>query len=64
MSKAKIFIGGLIDGTTQSDVERKFGKFGRIDNVWLNRGFGFVQYSETRDAEDAIKVRIAQGEAQ
>ena len=55
-TKSKIFIGGLVDGTTQRDVEKKFDVFGKIENVWLNRGFGFVQYVEMRDAEDAIKV--------
>merc|ERR1712013_655062 len=54
-TKSKIFIGGLVDGTTQRDVEKKFDVFGKIENVWLNRGFGFVQYVEMRDAEDAIK---------
>ena len=52
---SKIFIGGLMEGTSQSELERKFEKFGRIENVWLNRGFGFIKYEESRDAEDALK---------
>lgn len=52
---SKIFIGGLIEGTSQSELERKFEKYGRIENVWLNKGFGFVKYEESRDAEDALK---------
>jgi len=55
MSNSKLFIGGLIEGTSESELERKFEKYGRIENVWLNRGFGFIKYEESRDAEDAMK---------
>ena len=53
----------LTPATTRACLVRAFEKFGNITDVFLPkdretnepRGFAFVTFEETRDAEDAIK---------
>merc|ERR1712168_1206110 len=55
---SRIFIGGLPDDATRTEVEREFEHFGRIKDVWVARkppGFGFIVYDEERDAGDAVR---------
>lgn len=54
---AQIYIGDLRPGTTEVDLEQPFRRFGTIRHVWVARnpaGFGFVDFEDYRDAEDAI----------
>lgn len=59
----KIFVGGLPFSVDEHAIREDFGKFGEIEDVYLPRdkehdrprGFGFVTYKDTRDAEDAAK---------
>ena len=59
MSKLnRLFIGGLNDTTSRSDLEKEFDTFGRIEDIFVARnppGFGFIVFEKSRDAEDAIK---------
>ncbi len=53
----------MTPATTRACLVRAFEKFGNITDVFLPkdretnepRGFAFVTFEETRDAEDAIK---------
>mmetsp|Transcript_5415 Transcript_5415/g.9062 ORF Transcript_5415/g.9062 Transcript_5415/m.9062 type:complete len:198 (+) Transcript_5415:32-625(+) len=57
----KIFIGGLPFSADEDLIRDDFGKYGEIEDVYLPkerdtgklRGFGFVTYRDTRDAQDA-----------
>jgi RNA recognition motif-containing protein len=57
----KIFIGGLPFGANEDQVRTDFGRYGEIEDVYLPRerdtnklrGFGFVTFSDSRDARDA-----------
>lgn len=49
-----IFCGNFEYETRQSDLERLFGKYGRVDRVDMKSGYAFVYYEDERDAEDAI----------
>ncbi|XP_073136715.1 serine/arginine-rich splicing factor RS41-like isoform X2 [Henckelia pumila] len=50
-----IFCGNLEFDAHQSDVERLFRKYGRVDRVDMKSGFAFVYMEDERDAEDAVR---------
>uniref|UniRef100_A0A8D3CM36 Serine and arginine rich splicing factor 5b n=1 Tax=Scophthalmus maximus TaxID=52904 RepID=A0A8D3CM36_SCOMX len=54
MSGCRIFIGRLSPSAREKDVERFFKGYGRIRDIDLKRGFGFVEFDDPRDAEDAV----------
>uniref|UniRef100_A0A8R7QK86 RRM domain-containing protein n=1 Tax=Triticum urartu TaxID=4572 RepID=A0A8R7QK86_TRIUA len=49
-----IFCGTLDYDARQSEIERLFGKYGRVERVDMKTGFAFVYMEDERDAEDAI----------
>ncbi|RWS23846.1 RNA-binding-like protein 3 [Leptotrombidium deliense] len=54
----KVYIGNLSDNCSKIDVETSFSKYGPLKNVWVARnppGFAFVEFEDTRDAEDAVR---------
>jgi len=54
--KGKVYVGNIRD-VSERELEHAFQKFGRIRKVWIARnppGFGFVYFSDPRDAEDAV----------
>uniref|UniRef100_A0A915EKW0 RRM domain-containing protein n=1 Tax=Ditylenchus dipsaci TaxID=166011 RepID=A0A915EKW0_9BILA len=50
----RVYIGHLSSRATERDVESFFRNFGRIRDVVLKNGFGFVEFDDARDAEDAV----------
>ncbi|KAG4132637.1 hypothetical protein ERO13_D08G045100v2 [Gossypium hirsutum] len=50
-----VFVGNFEFETRQSELERLFSKYGRIDRVDMKSGFAFVYFEDERDAEDAIR---------
>ncbi|XP_041460439.1 serine/arginine-rich splicing factor 7-like [Lytechinus variegatus] len=54
----KVYIGNLGESASKSEIEKVFGTFGPMKNVWIARnpaGFAFVEYEDPRDASDAVK---------
>ena len=54
----KIYVGGLTRHSSKEDVERAFGYYGKLKSVFVARnppGFGFVEFEDPLDAEDAVK---------
>ncbi|KAK7285758.1 hypothetical protein RJT34_20539 [Clitoria ternatea] len=51
-----VFVGNFGYDTRQSELERLFAKYGRVDRVDMKSGFAFVYYEDERDAEDAIRA--------
>lgn len=54
MSGCRVFIGGVNPRATEVDVERFFKGFGRIRDINLKTGYGFVEFEDHRDADDAV----------
>lgn len=55
---AKIYVGNLGTGAGKGELERAFGYYGPLRTVWIARnppGFAFVEFEDTRDAEDAVR---------
>ncbi|CAO2835431.1 unnamed protein product [Amaranthus hypochondriacus] len=50
-----VFVGNFEYDTRQSDLERLFSKYGRVERVDMKSGFAFVYFEDERDAEDAIR---------
>ncbi|KAJ1616449.1 hypothetical protein T492DRAFT_574618, partial [Pavlovales sp. CCMP2436] len=57
----KLFVGGLSFHTTKEFIESEFSRFGELTDVYLPvqpdtgrpRGFGFVTFTDSRDAQAA-----------
>jgi len=52
-SRYRLYVGNLSSRLRTRDLEDEFAKYGRIRDVSLRDGFGFVEYDESRDADDA-----------
>ena len=52
--RSRIYLGRLPYRATQRDVERFFKGYGKITDVQLKNGYGFVDFDHPRDAEDAV----------
>ncbi|ONK73349.1 uncharacterized protein A4U43_C04F30130, partial [Asparagus officinalis] len=50
-----IFCGNLEYDARQSELERLFGKYGKVDRVDMKSGFAFIYMEDERDADDAIR---------
>lgn len=54
----KIYVGDLGSSASKQDLEDAFSYYGSIRNVWVARnppGFAFVEFEDSRDAEDAVR---------
>eukprot|EP01087_Luapelamoeba_hula_P019033 TRINITY_DN624_c0_g1_i1.p1 TRINITY_DN624_c0_g1~~TRINITY_DN624_c0_g1_i1.p1 ORF type:complete len:260 (+),score=1.70 TRINITY_DN624_c0_g1_i1:98-877(+) len=50
-----VYVGRLSSRTRERDLEDAFNRYGRVSRLDLKAGYAFVEYSEARDAEDAIR---------
>eukprot|EP00250_Pteridium_aquilinum_P017991 c23887_g2_i1 orf=135-1211(+) len=58
-----LFVAGFSFATTERDLEKKFGRYGRVTDVRIirdrrsgdSRGFGFLSLERDEEADDAIK---------
>ncbi|KAK4510330.1 uncharacterized protein ATC70_004760 [Mucor velutinosus] len=50
-----LFVGRIPREMNNRDLEDAFSKYGKITRLDVKKGFGFVEYDDKRDAEDAIK---------
>lgn len=54
MSETRVFIGRLTYKARDKDVKHFFRGFGKIIEISLKNGYGFVEFESSRDAEDAV----------
>ncbi|KAG6533636.1 serine/arginine-rich splicing factor RS41-like isoform X1 [Zingiber officinale] len=51
-----IFCGNFEYDARQSELERLFSRYGKVDRVDMKSGFAFIYMEDERDAEDAIRA--------
>ncbi|RWW67965.1 hypothetical protein BHE74_00024545 [Ensete ventricosum] len=49
----RLYVGRISHRTRARDLEDLFGRYGRVRNVDLKHDFAFVEFSDSRDADDA-----------
>jgi len=54
MTASRVYLGRLSHRARERDVEKLFKSFGRIREIVLKNGYGFVEFEEYRDADDAV----------
>lgn len=54
IQKLQIFLGG-IGRQKRSDIEKVFGKFGKIDSMILMTRYGFIEFAKQEAVHAAIK---------
>jgi len=51
---SRIYIGQLSSRTRERDVQETFERFGRIRRIDMKNGYAFLEYDDSRDADDAV----------
>ncbi|KAL1132157.1 hypothetical protein AAG570_010114 [Ranatra chinensis] len=54
MVGSRVYVGGLPYGCRERDLERFFKGYGRIRDILLKNGYGFIEFDDYRDADDAV----------
>ncbi|XP_072394949.1 LOW QUALITY PROTEIN: uncharacterized protein [Diabrotica undecimpunctata] len=54
MVGSRVYVGGLPYGTSERDLERFFRGYDRMGDVLIKNGYGFVEFEDYRDADDAV----------
>merc|ERR1711863_184487 len=55
MGDYKIYLGNIPDDCREKDVEKFFKGYGKIRHVVLKGNYGFAEFDDLRDAQDAVK---------
>lgn len=50
----RVYLGRLPYGTREDDIRKFFRSFGRLREINLKNGYGFVEFDDSRDADDAV----------
>merc|ERR1712045_1009513 len=53
-SGQRVYIGNIPSDSRERDIERFFKGYGRIREIVIKNGYGFVEFDDYRDAEDAV----------
>lgn len=54
MNRCRVYVGGLPYGVRERDLERFFNGYGRTKEIFIKRGYAFVEFENSRDADDAV----------
>ena len=53
-SGQRVYVGNISDDCRERDVEKFFKGYGRLREISLKNGYGFVEFEDYRDADDAV----------
>lgn len=54
MVGSRVYVGGLPYGVRERDLQRFFKGYGRTRDILIKNGYGFVEFEDYRDADDAV----------
>ena len=54
LTMSRVYVGRLPARCSERDIERFFRGYGRLRDIVLKAGYGFVEFDDERDAEDAV----------
>ena len=54
-SRPRVYVGRLPARAREYDVERFFRGYGKVRDIMLKNGYGFVEFDDYKDADDAIR---------
>ena len=49
-----MYVGNIALDTRDRDLEKFFKGYGRLRDIVIKNGYGFVEFSDYRDAEEAV----------
>lgn len=52
--KSRVYVGGLPYDVRERDLEKFFRGFGRLEDIIIKNGYGFIDFEDDRDADDAV----------
>ena len=50
----RVYVGNLAHDARERDVEKFFKGYGKFGEVSMKQGYGFVDFEDYRDADDAV----------
>lgn len=53
-SGQRVYVGNLANDVRERDVEKFFKGFGKLGEISIKNGYGFVDFEDYRDADDAV----------
>lgn len=53
-SGCRVFLGNISDSARERDVQRFVKGYGKVREVTLKNGYGFIEFDDRRDADDAV----------
>jgi len=54
MPSQRVYIGNLGSDVRERDIEKFFKGFGKLGEISIKNGYGFVDFDDYRDADDAV----------
>ena len=53
-SGQRVYLGNLTGDVRERDIEKFFKGFGKLGEISIKNGYGFVDFDDYRDADDAV----------